>query len=323
MGRRAIATPTAVFNSADILLALAGFLLALGLVLVVWQSSTKLVLVAFTPPNARNATTSMPATMPAVNSNTDWRFMYGGCWCIVAAFVAMAAAVPLWQKEKGDGVLSSERSYNRHLVAVSYSLMLLGLLNFVALGGFAYVDRLEGILKLGKDAAANKADLTIFMFLLPGFAVLGALLFVADSLRHKRDLTGDDDPPVRATALLVDVVPAPAARPADTPPNPSPRAPTATPALPVVAVSAAAPAVRAPEPFDASRFWAGLWYRLGEAIVFALVLFLLGYANYANGLRGATLLLVALLIGMFVKTGETLIAGLTRKVFAAVESFVK
>jgi len=74
------------------------------------------------------------------------------------------------------------------------------------------------------------------------------------------------------------------------------------------------------EPFDVSLFWAGLWFRLGEAALFNLVFFLL-LRTYAPD-RYLVLPLVSLLVGMFLKAGETLVSGLATRVFAAFEALV-
>ncbi len=74
------------------------------------------------------------------------------------------------------------------------------------------------------------------------------------------------------------------------------------------------------EPFDASLFWGGLWFRLGEAVIFNLVLFFL-LRSYASD-RFFLLPLVALLIGMFLKSGERLIAGIAERMFAAFDALI-
>jgi hypothetical protein len=69
------------------------------------------------------------------------------------------------------------------------------------------------------------------------------------------------------------------------------------------------------EPFDRSLFWAGLWFRIGEALVFNLVLFLVLRAYVPE--QFLILPLMALLVGMFLKSGEQLITGLANRLFAA------
>jgi hypothetical protein len=74
------------------------------------------------------------------------------------------------------------------------------------------------------------------------------------------------------------------------------------------------------EPFDRRVFWAGLWFRLGEAVLFNLVFFLL--LRYYAPESYLFLPLVSLLVGMFLKAGETLISGIATRIFAAFEALV-
>jgi hypothetical protein len=74
------------------------------------------------------------------------------------------------------------------------------------------------------------------------------------------------------------------------------------------------------DPFDRQVFWGGLWFRIGEAVLFNLVFFLVIRSN-ASG-RTLILPLVSLLVGMFLKAGETLVSGIATRVFAAMQSLV-
>lgn len=69
------------------------------------------------------------------------------------------------------------------------------------------------------------------------------------------------------------------------------------------------------EPFDRSLFWAGLWFRIGEAVVFSLV-FSFMLRLYAPD-QYLLLPLASLLVGMFLKSGEQLVSGLANRFFAA------
>lgn len=77
------------------------------------------------------------------------------------------------------------------------------------------------------------------------------------------------------------------------------------------------------EPFNKGVFWGGLWFRLGEALVFMAVFFWLitVYASEEDNLMVAMPLL-GLLVGMFLKAGEKLITGLASRVFASVEALI-
>jgi len=74
------------------------------------------------------------------------------------------------------------------------------------------------------------------------------------------------------------------------------------------------------EPFDRRMFWGGLWFRIGEAILFNLVFFLV-FRYYAPS-NFLLLPLVSLLVGMFLKTGESLISGIADRVFASIQALV-
>ncbi|MFW5652857.1 MAG: hypothetical protein ACOC0P_02325 [Planctomycetota bacterium] len=74
------------------------------------------------------------------------------------------------------------------------------------------------------------------------------------------------------------------------------------------------------EQFSERMFWAGLWFRLGEAVTFSLVLFLI--VRQFIGISLLWLPLLALLIGMFLKAGERLITGIAMRLFAAFEQLV-
>jgi hypothetical protein len=74
-------------------------------------------------------------------------------------------------------------------------------------------------------------------------------------------------------------------------------------------------------PFDERIFWAGLWFRLGSAVVFTVVIFLaLLYKGYAQALN--IMPFVALLVGLSVKGAENLIAGITTRIFDAINGLV-
>lgn len=80
--------------------------------------------------------------------------------------------------------------------------------------------------------------------------------------------------------------------------------------------------LEAPErdPFDAHVFWAGLWFRIGEAVLFNIVFFLC-LRSYAPD-RYLYLPLVSLLVGMFLKSGEALVKGIAERVLDAFKALV-
>jgi hypothetical protein len=245
--------------------------------------------------------------------------------------------------------------FNRYLIGVGYALALLALLNFVALAGFARVGQLIPILSVSftsaPDQAATSVYRVLFMVLAPDFAVLGALFFTANSLRLKREgfagaslgRPADGRPATPPAAGSPGGAPVqggtgPGATGRGSDGGRADQAAGSAGSGELVSSAATTEQTRitssapltierqqttelTPEPFDTNRFWGGLWFRLGEAVLFTLVVFLLGVGS--TKLTGASLLLVALLLGMFVKTGEGLIAGIAEKVFAAVSTIVK
>jgi hypothetical protein len=73
--------------------------------------------------------------------------------------------------------------------------------------------------------------------------------------------------------------------------------------------------------FDERIFWAGLWFRLGEAVVFTVVVFLaLFYEHFSEGLSWMPF--ISLIIGISVKAAENLIAGITERVLDSVKALV-
>lgn len=175
------------------------------------------------------------------------------------------------------------------------------------------ISRLESELRIAQDAvdefpkSHNSRVLgMIRLVLLPGFAVLGGLFFVAGSLRGKREACEAKQPKEKREK-----------------------------ARKAAAVAAGAPEADSNaddtgeeeecKPYDRMRLWSGLWYRLGEAILFALVIFLVIHSTEEEvpGNIEALLLLVGLLMGMFVKPAELLVNGLALRVLEAVKSLVK
>lgn len=72
---------------------------------------------------------------------------------------------------------------------------------------------------------------------------------------------------------------------------------------------------QAREGFLPEMFWAGFWFRVGEAIVFTLVIFLFVMAGSSAADYLTWLPVYALLMGMFVSSGEVLVFGTAHKLF--------
>jgi hypothetical protein len=74
------------------------------------------------------------------------------------------------------------------------------------------------------------------------------------------------------------------------------------------------------ETFDRRLFWGGLWFRIAEALLFNLVFFLV--LRYYAPDRYLLLLLVSLMVGLFLKAGESLVSGVATRVIASIQALV-
>lgn len=157
--------------------------------------------------------------------------------------------------------------FGRGLVGLGYVFFLDGILTLIAFAGFASTGILDQIFPvLAPDSVAPEVpDRVVGIRLVVSLAmsILGALFFVSNSLRRKRQR---DDV------------------------------------------------------YDSSKFWSGLWFRLGEAVIFTVVFFLAFRQQTTGG--DQFLPLIALLLGMFVTTGETLVFGLAQRVLRAAAALV-
>jgi hypothetical protein len=75
------------------------------------------------------------------------------------------------------------------------------------------------------------------------------------------------------------------------------------------------------EDFDSHAFWSGAFFRIGEAVLFTLVFFWLIWSS--EGTQYVIWLpVLALFVGMFVKTGETIIFNLGMRILYATNAFL-
>lgn len=83
----------------------------------------------------------------------------------------------------------------------------------------------------------------------------------------------------------------------------------------------AEPHARRVEPFDVHAFWSGAFFRVGEAVLFTFAFFwLIWTSNQPETVIWLPVL--ALFVGMFVKTGEAVIFNLGMRVLYAVQAFL-
>jgi hypothetical protein len=75
------------------------------------------------------------------------------------------------------------------------------------------------------------------------------------------------------------------------------------------------------EPFDVHKFWSGTFFRIGEAVLFTFTFFWLLWSSQRTE-YAVWLPVLALFVGMFVKTGETIIFRLGMRILSAAEAFL-
>ena len=259
-----------------LLMAVAAALLSLGLIMIV-ADVTSDGLEALIAAHERGETTVLYDFW--ANPAILWGAGLSGAGALLA-MVAFGYLRPL----ENDDCEGRMAGYNRALMGIGFALVLLGILNFVALAGFASVGELHLILNDStENPILNNVRDMMRMLLIPGFAALGSLFFVAGALRRKRQILKQE--------------------------------------LARLEARNGRPAGR----YDGAQFWGGLWYRMGEAVLFALVFFLAvrsGYINFDDANR-VWVLLAALLVGMFVKPAEQLINGLALRLFEGIKAMLK
>jgi hypothetical protein len=227
-----------------------------------------------------------------LGSNTDlldWRFGLALGVTVIGLILAVYAFI-IRSPQSNDDL----EQYDYALVGLGFTLALVGLLNFVALSGFAFYGHLDEILiydeaitcrptpirkiKPTADSKLSPAQKQIQtgnqspdrnsastdrptgssqqiaqdncqvyqmvrLALMPGFAILGSLFFIAGSMRQKRDALEKQ--------LWIKNQPTSVVAP--------PKSPDET---------------DKDLRYRGIKFWGGLWYRMGEAILFALVVYL-------------------------------------------------
>lgn len=77
----------------------------------------------------------------------------------------------------------------------------------------------------------------------------------------------------------------------------------------------------AEEPFDVHKFWSGAFFRVGEAVLFTFTFFWLLWSSRSTE-YAIWLPVLALFVGMFVKTGETIVFSLGQRILSAAEALL-
>lgn len=77
--------------------------------------------------------------------------------------------------------------------------------------------------------------------------------------------------------------------------------------------------------YDIRAFWAGTWFRLGEAVLFTVLFFLAFYTHMlpvTENLGPYSLPFIALFLGMFVKSAEKMVQGMSERVLGMIDALV-
>jgi hypothetical protein len=168
--------------------------------------------------------------------------------------------------------VACQRMFLRYQIGVGFSLLLLGIVSVFVFAGLVHRLQFDSASpplteKLtAKQIAEIAQTCSLRIILALNMAILGALFFIANSLRKLRICH---------------------------------------------------------RPFDSNVFWGGLWYRIGEAVLFTLVFLLIIHWKYKGDLLKTSteydllLPLLALILGMFIKTGERIVFGTAERIFAA------
>jgi hypothetical protein len=192
--------------------------------------------------------------------------------------------------------------------------------------GFARTDAAEVVATANSTCDLVRTNSRHALFFLLSLstmmALFGASFYVVNSVRSKRPLRsrgarGNDELPDDAPDSMMptsdNTFATRVARPAPEPPT-DPTAATNAPPL-------ATEVGPARERFDVHAFWSGACFRVGEAVLFTFAFFWLIWTSNRRT-EIVWLPVLALFVGMFVKTGEAIIFRLGMRVLSAVESLL-
>jgi hypothetical protein len=216
---------------------------------------------------ADNGQKQQPTDSASLGGGDETLLTLGSIIVVLGAVGGVAIAINLKQ------ATTSSIRFQRHLVGLGFTLLTDGMINIVAIAGYASGGVLGQI--FSQDVLCNRIPCAILILTCLGMAVEGALFFFCNSLYEKLNSGPDDNQ------------------------------------------------------FDVDQFWGGLWFRLGEAVIFTNVLLLyvliwgnpnsnaVGSANVTTGsIKIYMLPLVSLLCGMFLKPAEVLVYGIMERAFA-------
>lgn len=220
----------------------------------------------------------------------------------LAMGIAMLATLPTIEPEqKPDAtdeekraakVAASDEMFTRYLIGIGYFLFVDAVVNMVAFAGIASSGKLNLIFPLGNGKLNGSTDTPAVTNWFD--QILGWLNW----LQHT------DEPVILTVILMLSLGMA---------------------ILGALFFFANALWTKFKQPeifFDRNIFWGGLWFRLAEAIVFTIAVFLfLQFQGWRDAIKYMPM--IALFIGMTVKSSEALIFGAAERLLASVTGLVQ
>lgn len=220
-------------------------------------------------------------------------WVFGG-FCLACALIGgmiMLACLPPPEEGK-DKLAASDAMFTRYLIGIGYFLFVDAVVNMVAFAGIASSGKLDLIFPLGNGTLKN-----------PVAEVTAAASWFDQILNWLNWLQHTDEPVILMLILMLSLGMA---------------------ILGALFFFANALWTKFKQPeilFDRNIFWGGLWFRLAEAIVFTIAFFLfLQFQGWRDAIKYMPM--IALFIGMTVKSSEALVFGLAERLLASVTALV-
>jgi hypothetical protein len=220
-----------------------------------------------------------------------------GPWITGSILLLIALVAGIWTLvilkpiESGDMRADSDATFTRYLIGIGYFLFVDAVVNMVAIAGIAHSGRLEQIFPVGDGALKSEP------------VSKGAVSWLEGFLRFF-GWTDSEKPTVLTVILMLSLGMA------------------LLGALLYFAKALWNKFDAQIELFDRNVFWGGLWFRLAEAIVFTIALFLFFQFRGANKTINY-LPMIGLLVGLTVKSSEALIFGLAERVLASITGLIE
>ena len=230
---------------------------------------------------------------PGVEAFPTWPWVIGSIlllMAVVAGLFTLLLLTPIGNHD--DPRARSDARFTRYLVGIGYFLFVDAVVNMVAFAGIAHSGQLDRVFPVGdgsfKGGPPGQAETTW----------IGQIIRLLKLLQHS------DEPVVLTIILMLSLGMA------------------LLGALFFFANALWEKFKKQEVFFDRNVFWGGLWFRLAEAIVFTIAVFLfLQFKGYRETIK--YLPMIGLFIGMTIKSSETLVFGLAERLLASITSLVQ